>query len=80
VQTWSGVFTSTDGGATWALTNAGIRNLRVSVLTMDPTDPPILYAGTTGGWSDAFLTKVRSGRSRRIRVGAPDAFVLMIAR
>ena len=58
-----GVFKSIDAGATWTAANAGLGNFRVSVLTVDPTNPSVLYAGTVGHWTDAFLTKIAPGGS-----------------
>lgn len=42
-----GIYKSTDGGNTWAQVNSGIRNLYVTSLKFDPTNPNILW-GTTG--------------------------------
>jgi hypothetical protein len=42
----TGVFRSTDGGATWDIT--GLKDTAVTVLAIDPSDPSILYAGTQG--------------------------------
>ena len=44
--TGTGVFKSTDGGATWNIT--GLQDTAVTVLTIDRSDPGILYAGTQG--------------------------------
>jgi hypothetical protein len=46
-----GVFTSTDGGATWVSSSAGIADPRVHALVTDPVRPGgAIYAGTrTGG-------------------------------
>lgn len=43
-----GVLVSRDGGDTWELTNDGLSNLCVVTLTLDPTNPNRLYAGTGG--------------------------------
>src|SRR5262245_61997090 len=45
----SGVFKSTDDGATWAIANNGLINPDVSALAPDPSAPGTLYAGTDGG-------------------------------
>jgi len=42
-----GVYKSTDGGATWTQINNGIRNLHVTNIKFDPTNPNIIW-GTTG--------------------------------
>jgi len=42
-----GVYKSTDGGNTWTQINNGIRNLYVTTLKFDPTNPNIIW-GTTG--------------------------------
>ncbi len=44
-----GVFKTVDGGDTWTPANDGITNSDVLFLTMDPSDPKTLYAGTRGG-------------------------------
>ena len=41
----AGVFKSTDGGMNWA----GVLNLGVESLAIDPTNPSTLYAGTRSG-------------------------------
>ena len=43
-----GVLKSTDGGRTWRQENAGLTDLNISCLTLDPTDPSRLYLGTGG--------------------------------
>ncbi len=47
--TYGGVFKSTDFGGTWAAANAGLTNLNVNALAIDPTTPATLYTGTYGG-------------------------------
>jgi uncharacterized protein (TIGR03437 family) len=42
----TGVFKSTDGGASWNVTS--LKDTAVTVLTIDRTDPSILYVGTQG--------------------------------
>ena len=42
-----GVYKSTDGGTTWIQTNNGIRNLYVTNIKFDPTNPSTIW-GTTG--------------------------------
>ena len=49
VGTGSGVFKSTDAGASWNALNTGLANLSVTALVIDPIAPSTLYAGTTGG-------------------------------
>src|SRR5262249_6755768 len=44
-----GVYRSTDGGQTWVNLPAGIHTGLVTDLVIDPTDPPVLYAGFVGG-------------------------------
>jgi photosystem II stability/assembly factor-like uncharacterized protein len=47
-----GVMRSTDGGATWAPLNTGLRNLNVNCLVVDPRTGTSLHIGTTtsGVW------------------------------
>src|SRR5207249_443675 len=40
---------STDGGESWSAVSAGLPNLPVTALAIDPQTPTILYAGTQGG-------------------------------
>jgi photosystem II stability/assembly factor-like uncharacterized protein len=48
--TWgNGILRTVDAGQTWSTANAGLTNLYVNVLTFDPRDPNIVYAGTDGG-------------------------------
>ena len=44
-----GVFKSTDGGATWALANAGLTTPRVSAVAIDPSTPSTLYVASSDG-------------------------------
>ena len=44
-----GVWRSTDGGLNWSPHNSGMGNKTVYEITMDPTDPDILVAGTNSG-------------------------------
>jgi len=45
-----GVFKSTDGGETWAPTSDFLTNIAFTTLTMDPTDPSVIYGGTGEGF------------------------------
>ena len=45
----SGVFTSTDGGATWTPRNDGLTTYRVNCLVAHPGDPDAVYCGTDAG-------------------------------
>src|SRR5207249_2244542 len=44
-----GVFKSTDGGESWSAVSAGLPNLPVPALAIDPQTSTTLYAGTQGG-------------------------------
>lgn len=44
--TFGGMFRSTNGGSTWAATNAGLTNVTVHVVAVDPLTPTTIYAGT----------------------------------
>ena len=49
VGTWgSGIYKSTDGGATWVPKNAGLGNRYIGALAIDPENYQIAYAGTRG--------------------------------
>jgi photosystem II stability/assembly factor-like uncharacterized protein len=45
----SGVYRSTDGGASWSSVNTGLTTLNVYTLAIDPQDTRTVYAGTAGG-------------------------------
>jgi len=65
-----GVLKSTDGGATFAAANAGLTNLAIAAMAMNPADPDHVVVGTFGG--GIFLT-VDGGQSWSItaeRTGA----------
>jgi photosystem II stability/assembly factor-like uncharacterized protein len=44
----SGVFQSTDGGASWNAVSSGLPTVMVTALAIDPSDHNTLYAGTAG--------------------------------
>jgi photosystem II stability/assembly factor-like uncharacterized protein len=46
----TGLFRSTDGGATW--TNTGFTRSAVNLLAIDPSNPNIIYASTEGHYSE----------------------------
>ncbi|HXG19919.1 MAG TPA: hypothetical protein VNN62_12720 [Methylomirabilota bacterium] len=54
----SGVFKTTDGGASWTVKNTGLNNFVVTALVIDPTDPRTLY-----GSGDITLIKTTTGGS-----------------
>lgn len=50
VGTWaSGVFKSTDSGATWTWKSADLGNLYIQSIAVDPKNPSVAYAGTYKG-------------------------------
>lgn len=44
-----GVYKSTDGGQSWTAANAGMLDLRITALAIDPLNPQTLYAGSSNG-------------------------------
>ena len=48
---FSGVFRSTDGGATWVASNAGLRGGTNRALAFDPVTPGQIYAATGDGFT-----------------------------
>jgi photosystem II stability/assembly factor-like uncharacterized protein len=44
-----GVFWGTNGGASWSPLNAGLTNLNVQTVLIDPLNPDTVYAGTYDG-------------------------------
>jgi photosystem II stability/assembly factor-like uncharacterized protein len=62
----SGVFKSTNGGATWAAMNDGLTNLSVTALAIDSQTSNTLYAGTSGSGVFAItMTPSPAGNARR---------------
>ncbi|MCH9647702.1 MAG: hypothetical protein K0U98_05645 [Deltaproteobacteria bacterium] len=45
----SGVYRSSDSGATWIDRNEGLTNLKITALQADPISPDSLFVGTRGG-------------------------------
>jgi len=44
-----GIAYSEDGGMNWTLKNNGILSTSINLLAIDPTDPGVVYASSTGG-------------------------------
>ncbi len=67
----SGVFKSTDGGASWNITT--LKGAAVTVLTIDPTKPSTLYAVTQGIYSEPIgfrgLFKSTDGGASWVAIG-----------
>ncbi len=66
----NGVVHTADGGATWNHLDAGLTNLDVNALAIDPSDHTRLYAGTNGG--GVFAMTVGSGGAPTLRVTSPN--------
>ena len=47
----SGVYKSSDEGATWIRRNYQLQNARMTCINVDPTDPNIVVLGISGGYS-----------------------------
>ena len=45
----SGIFRSTDGGASWNAVNSGLTTLLVNTVAIDPRNNGTAYATTSGG-------------------------------
>lgn len=78
-ETGSGIAKSTDGGATWAPSDAGVTSQLVTAIVIDPTNPSVLYAGTDG--QGAFKTTNAGTTWTPINTGLtdPDVYALAIA-
>lgn len=74
-----GVFRSDDGGETWKQLAGGLPALSATSLTLDPTDPEVVYAGIGhifGDVSNGVYKSLDGGASwSRLSVGLPDATV-----
>ena len=46
---FDGIFFSTDGCKAWRQVSAGLGNLFINALALDPNHPDTVYAGTDGG-------------------------------
>ena len=44
-----GVVKTTNGGTSWVLVNAGLSDLRITSMTIDPINSSVLYASASGG-------------------------------
>jgi photosystem II stability/assembly factor-like uncharacterized protein len=55
------IFRSIDGGQSWKATGNGLPARPISTLVIDPRNPETLYAGTSGGGSDAFVARLDAG-------------------
>ncbi len=66
----SGIFKSTNNGASWSSFNEGIGNLEITRIAIDPGDPNILYAGTSAG-----LFKTSNGAAMWSRISVPAGYV-----
>ena len=49
LRTKSPFFQSSDGGTTWSNYNFGLKALNVSAITLHPTNPSLIFAGTGNG-------------------------------
>jgi uncharacterized repeat protein (TIGR01451 family) len=56
---------SVDGGNSWSESNTGYPGTRISALVLNPTQPSILFVGTTST-ADAFVTKLSAGGASQI--------------
>ena len=58
----AGVYKSTDGGANWSPSNAGLPNRSVQALAVRPGSPNVILAGTLAG-GDGFVVKLNPAGS-----------------
>lgn len=76
-ETGSGVWRSTDAGATWTPRNLGLPGTLVTALVIDPTDPNVLYAGVDG--EGVFKTSNAAATWTAANAGLTDADVYALA-
>ncbi len=69
----SGVYKSSNGGASWTAIYSGLTSTDVRVLAIDPSPSATLYAGTVGG---AFKSTNGGGSWTAINAGLGNSFVL----
>jgi photosystem II stability/assembly factor-like uncharacterized protein len=72
-----GVFRSTDGGITWSEVIAGLTNLDVRALAIDPQTPTTVYAGTYGG--GVFKSTDGGGSWSALNTGLSDLYLSALA-
>jgi photosystem II stability/assembly factor-like uncharacterized protein len=74
----SGVFKSTDGGASWRAVNTGLpADASVNALVVDPLTPGTLYAGASGVYG-VFKSTDGGDSWRTVPVFLPNVYVLAI--
>jgi photosystem II stability/assembly factor-like uncharacterized protein len=75
----SGVFKSTNGGASWSASNNGLPNRRVTGLAIDPRDPNTIYAAIPASSNDAGLFKSTNGGASWSRTSIPSTTITTVA-
>jgi hypothetical protein len=58
--TGGGVFKTTNGGASWVSENNGIAGSPITAIAVDPSTPSTVYAGSSSGTTDAFVTALNA--------------------
>lgn len=71
---YSGVSRSSDGGATWTDSSAGLTFRDVRSLAIDPRTPSVVYAGTSGG---GVFKSVDAGASWHRLTSSPESAPLL---
>jgi uncharacterized repeat protein (TIGR01451 family) len=74
IPTSSGVFKSTDSGATWSASNNGLTETRVETIAIDPLTPATIYAGVSSDIHHPRVFKSTDGGAdwSAIGTGFPD--------
>src|SRR2546425_1539418 len=75
----SGVFTSTNGGASWSASNNGLPNRGVTGLAIDPRNPNTIYAAIPASSNDAGLFKSTNGGASWSRTSIPSTSITTVA-
>lgn len=71
-----GIFRSRDGGKVWEPAQRGIRNMPVRTVTVDPSDPDVLYAGVR--YVDVRRSTDRGATWQRLKALFADTRVILI--
>ena len=81
---WSGsttngkIFKSTDNGSSWSAITSGLSDSRVRSISIDPTDPNIVYAGQSSGNVYKSTDKGSSWTSKSSGLGSSEVLTIAI--
>ncbi len=71
-----GVYKSADGGLSWRTSNTGLRRRDVMAIAIHPTNPRILYVGTSGG---VYQSRDGGGTWSPVNEGIDEPVIMSLA-